>query len=329
MPTDKELYQVIADEMATKNVDAALWAQAMGMGEGDEARTQAAYIRLRFADLKKDAMRAAAPASSAAPRAPANDIFTLRAELRKKLQEQQKMSLYSVLGVQPDASDDVVAAAIADLDSRHHAGISAGEFKYARETLGDAAAREKYDRKLLVDLKVGPARPQRTYSYEYSGEEKASWSAGKTTFAVGVVAIAILGYLVLDFYRAKNDHEIQKAAVNVGSEQVGVQRDAVGVQREAVQSTVSIEQQRIQSENELRQRSLDIAEEQQRRQLDLQAQAQERMRQEQEARLQMQQQQQEEMRRQREQQYWACMNQQLDMRGVTSYDAAARCGRYR
>jgi hypothetical protein len=329
MATDKELYQKIADEIAARNVDAALWAQAMGIADGDEAKTQAAYVRLRFADLKKTTVpRAPGQAGGAGARSAGNDISAVRTELRRKLLELNKMSLYSTLGVQPDASDEVIAAAIADLDSRNMAGLSAAEGKYARQTLGDPVLREQYDRKLLADLKSSLGGAARPHSYEYA-EDKVGWSSGKTSFAIMVLAIAIMGYLALDFYRARNEHDVQKAAVSVNSQAVDVQKDAVGVQREAVQSSTSIEQERLQNENALRQRSLDIAEEQQRRQLDMQAAAQERMRQEQETRLKAQQQQQEEMQRQREQQYWNCMNQQLDMRGVTSYDASARCGRYR
>ncbi len=331
MASDKELYQKIADEIAARNVDAALWAQAMGIADGDEAKTQAAYVRLRFADLKKSTVQphAAGYVSGAGARSTGNDISAVRAELRRRLQALNKMSLYSTLGVQPDASDEVIAAAIADLDSRDMAGLSAAEGKYARQTLGDPVLREQYDRKLLADVQSSLGGPARSHSYEYAAENKVGWSSGKTSFAITVLAIVIMGYLALDFYRARNDHDIQKAAVSVNSEAVGVQKDAVGVQREAVQSTTSLEQERLQNETALRQRSLDITEEQQRRQLELQAAAQERMRQEQDARLKLQQQQQEDMQRQREQQYWNCMNQQLDMRGVTSYDASARCGRYR
>ena len=335
MPTnsimsDKAIYQVIADELKTNNVDPALWTQAIAQAGGEQDKIQATYIRLRFADLKKAASPQTASASglNAGPDLTVQDsrLIPVRAELKKMLATQGKTSLYAALGLQPDASSSLVTAAIADFESSGQVGttISEAEFRYAKETLGDPTAREQYDRKLLNGLAYGGGGQVLSYTYEPVGND-SWWASGKATFVVVVLAMTVVGYLALGFFRERGHHEIQKATVEV-------QKDAVGVQRDAVQSAADIERQRVQSENEMRQRQIDLATEAQRRQMDYQLQAQrdaqDRQRQAEKDRQKMQQEQQENLKAQRERQYWACMNQQLDMKGATSYDASARCAMY-
>ena len=56
--TDEILYRTIGAELeGTK--DAAAWAQALAEANGDPARTEAAYVRLRLQALKKAAISAA------------------------------------------------------------------------------------------------------------------------------------------------------------------------------------------------------------------------------------------------------------------------------
>ncbi len=336
--SDKAIYQAIADELKTNNVDPALWTQAIAQAAGEQDKIQATYIRLRFADLKQAASRQKTPApslNSAGTDLTVQDsrLIPLRAELKKMLAAQGKTSLYAVLGLQPDASSSLIAAAAADMESSGQVGsvISDAEFRYARETLSDPVAREQYDRKLLASLAYGGGAQVQTYSYE-PADSSSWWTSSKATFPVVVMAIALAGYLGLGFFKERGHHEIQKATVDV-------QKDAVGVQRDAVQSAADIERQRVQSENEMRQRQMDMAAEAQRRQMDYQLQAQqaqreaqreaqERQRQAEKDRQKMQQEQQDNLKAQRERQYWACMNQQLDMRGVSTYDASARCAMY-
>ncbi len=332
--SDKAIYQVIAEELKTNNVDPALWTQAIALAAGDSGKVQAEYIRLRFADLKKAAAPQAAPAAGhnkAATDMNVQDsrLASLRTELKKKLAAQGKTSLYATLGLQPDASSSLVAAAIADFESSGQAGTAntEAEFRYAKATLGDPDAREQYDRKLLNSLTYGGGVQVQSYAYE-TADNDSWWSSGKTTFTVIVLAIALFGYLGLDYLRERGHHEIQKAAVDV-------QKDAVGVQRDAVQSAADIERQRVQAENEMRRRQIEMAADAQRRQIDYQQQAQqaqrdaqERQRQAEQERLKIQREQQENQKAQRERQYWACMNQQLSMKDVSSFDASARCSMY-
>lgn len=332
---DKDIYQAIAIEIDTKKVDAALWAQATAIGMGDSGKTQSAYIRLRFEELKS----AASPPSVAfsRPVTSSEDITSqddvalkTRVELKKKLYVQRKSSLYATLGLQPDASDTVVAAAISDLEANHLAGaISAAELKYAKTILGDPESRKQYDQKLMQDMRSLESVRIRTYAYDEAEKDTPLWSARNTSIVIGVLSLAIFGYWGVDFFRATSDHEVKKASVDV-------QRDAVGYQHEEVLSSVEIEKQRIQTESELRLRAMALEEEKQRRQMDYQAQAQDRIRAEQEKRDAMEQQrtvlaqqQTENRNTQRERQYWTCINQQMSNSRISTSDAYARCAMYR
>lgn len=335
MTADKDIYQAIADEMAAKKMDAALWIQATALAEGDPGKTQAAYIRLRFEDIKKSALQSE-PSSEIGggvegASSSNRDMFRMRSELKKKILTHGKANLYTTLGLQPDAGDTAVATAISDMEARSLDGsaVTAAELKYAKTILGDPEMRKQYDRKLMNDILNYENGPVRSYAHESDRKEVSWWSARNTSAVIGILFLTLLGYWMLDYFRVTNGHEIQKS-------EVVVQSDAVGVQREAVQSSADIERQRIRSESEMRQRSMAISEESQRRAYDYQMQAQERMRIDQERRIAMdrererlQQQQAESLKAQREKQYWSCINQQLDYRDATTSDAYTRCAMYR
>lgn len=339
---DKVFYQIIADELAAKKMDAVLWTKAIAIADGDSDKTQAAYIRLRFLDLKHSALsQTASPlginSSRTKPEPLDSGPSRMRSELTKKLHAQRKSSLYSILGLQPDASDAVVAAAIADFESRDQVGssLSMAEFKYAKETLGNSVLREQYDRTLLNSMLNDGNGQVSSYTCETADNESSWWESSKTSAIIGVLFLALFGYLALGFFKARSGHEIQKEVIGVQRDTVGIQRDVVDVQRDAVQSASDINKLKIQADIDMRQRSLGIAEEAQRRQMDNQAQFQERQRQEQERRNAMeqerqklQQQQAENLKVQREKQYWACINQQLSLRNATNSDAYARCAMY-
>ena len=132
--SDKVFYQVIADELKSKTMDRALWTQAFATAEGNPDKTEAVYIRLRFQDLKKSSLL---PVTLAAVdsrstqfeiKPPDSELLQLRARLAKKLLSQGKHSLYSSLSLHPDASDAVVATAIADFESRNQDGVTSSEF---------------------------------------------------------------------------------------------------------------------------------------------------------------------------------------------------------
>lgn len=318
MTTDKQVYQAIADEMAAQRIDGALWAQAIALAEGDPDRTRATYIRLRYAELKPPVQ-----SMSAMPQAQAEgNLRQMRMELKRRLQAQRRNSLYATLGIEPDASDADIAQAIAQLDAG--AMSASAEYRYARTILGDVEAREQYDRQLLDGLNGSSTARMPAHA-----PPQSRWDLGNVPAIVGLFSLALLAYGALDYFKAKDGNEVQQSAIEV-------QRDAVGVQREAVQSAADAQRQRLQAENEMRQRSMALTEEAQRRQMDYQAQQQERMRldqeryrQQEQERVRAQQQQAENYKAQRQRQYWACINQQLDVRGVETTDAYSRCAMYR
>lgn len=340
--TEERIYQNISEEFANGEVDAALWTKATALAEGHPEKTKAAYIRLRFTVLKKSAAADhGRPLATLASRG-ANDsdnkqlsrdeeLFDIRRELARKLATQKKANLYSLLCLQPDASDAVIQAAIAAYESHAHGtpSFSVAEFKYAKETLSNPALRDQYDRKLLASLSDDVSQSGGTYAYESAYGEPSWWESRKTSVIIGVFSVVLFGYLGLGFFKERHSHEIKKEAVDV-------QHETVDMQRETAQGVAAVENDRLKAEAEARQRALSIAEEAQRRQMDYQAQMQERQRLEQERRNAMEmerqrlmQQQAENARAQRERQYWTCMNQQLSVVNLSSADASARCAIYR
>jgi hypothetical protein len=343
---DKKFYQIIADELKTKNVDSALWIQAKATAEGDADKTEAIYIRLRYLDLKKSLLL---PINSLSlvndnkqvpeVKSQVSELTKLRSELAKKLLIQGKKSLYSTLKLHPDASDAVIAASIADLESSNLAdsGISQAEFKYAKDTLSHADLREQYDRQLLISLYSIP-KPYKSNYVEEASHGFSWWESRKTSIIIGVLSITLFGYLWINYQREHHGSEIQK--------------EAVDVVKDAVHSNANTEQIRTQADIELKTRALSLTEERQRQDLELRNRAadqilyQQRTMQEaliqsdlqrQQAEQQRQQAQKEQFEKQaennriaREKQYYACMNQQLlSQRDVTNADASARCAMYR
>lgn len=51
-PDDSGLYEVIADELDSKEYDRGLWTRLFAEKDGDEAKVKAEYIRIRFDELK-------------------------------------------------------------------------------------------------------------------------------------------------------------------------------------------------------------------------------------------------------------------------------------
>ncbi len=337
--SDKEFYRIIADELETKNVDTALWIQAKATAGGDADKTEAAYIRLRFLDLKKSSLPPKSTSfvndngMESGVKLQVTELSKLRSELAKKLVTQGKKSLYSILNLHADASDTVIAAAIADLESKNLAtlGISPAEFKYAKDTLSKADVREQYDRQLFGAISYTP-KPYNSYSYEDESPEYSWWESRKTSVIIGVLSLILFGYLGINYQKERHTTEIQK--------------ETVEVVKDAVHSSSDTEQMRAQADIDYKARTLSLAEERQKQELELRARAadqaleQQRMAQEARAKADWQRQQAEEQRRQaqqeqaenlriaKEKQYYACMNRAITP-GVTSYDASARCAMYR
>lgn len=330
--SDKDYYQIISDELTSKRTDAAIWTQAIAIAEGDPAKTQAAYIRLRLIDLKKSASAPTiSPLDIKKPviesKSPEGGLTGIRSELAKKLQAIGKASLYTTLSLHADASDAVVASAIADYEARAKAGsvATSAEFKYAKETLSNPKLREQYDRKLMESISGGGNGQLRSYAYEPADMEYSWWESRKTSIIIGVLSLTLLGYLALGFFKERGSHEIQK--------------DAIEISRDAIHANADINLQKTQAEIDLNNQNMEyrnrVAEQMQQQQYLQQNRLQEmqnmqierqRLQQEQVEKMKAQQQQQaENMQAQRDQRYWACLNQQLSLPKATSADAYARC----
>jgi len=323
--SNKVFYQVIADELKSRKVDTALWTQAIATAEGNPDKTEAVYIRLRFADLKKSTI-SLAPAetkkSLSEIKQPNSELTQLRSSLTRKLNSQGKHSLYSTLSLQPDASDEVVAMAISDLETRNESGsgVSEAEFNYAKSTLGNPELRAQYDRKLLLSVSNDAQRMGMSYAGAAMGNGYHSESS-KIPLIAGILVLAIIGYFGLAYYKERNTHEIQK--------------ESFETQREVTNSTVG----RTQADIDARNQALRIVDERQRQEMDDRARTtdrlleQQRMEQDRRAqveqqRLNFQQEQAERLRVSKEKQYYACLNGQLLKRGTTSADAYAKCAMY-
>lgn len=332
--SDKEIYQVIADELKNNNIDAALWTQAKEVAGGDPDKTEAGYIRLRFLDIVKSKnppsgviSPVSTPVRVPKPAIRDDELSRIRAELAKKLAAQQKHSLYSTLKLQPDASDTVIAAAIDDLEIGSPAGngVNPAEFNYAKNTLRDPALREQYDRQLLESISYQGARPYRSVAGELA-HEHSWWESRKTSVVIGVLSIVLFGYLGLGYLKTQSSTKLLKEAIDTQKEATHSATDIEKMRTEAdikyKNDALRAQEDRQNQELALRARATDQMLEQQRR-------AQENQRLAEEQRQKIQQEQAENQRINREKQYWACMNLQMSQRDANSFDASARCSMYR
>lgn len=329
--SDKALYQIIADELKNKTMDAALWTQAYATAEGNADKTEAGYIRLRFLDLKKNAPQGS-PQTVVARAEPSirqvdGELIQLRSKLARKLYSQGKHSLYTTLGLNADASEAVVAAAIADLEVNgvSATGISPAEFKYAKDTLGNAAAREQYDRQLMDSLSDRHMTAQHYTAVMDGGH--SWWESGRIAFVIGVLSVALFGYLGLNYFKARNDHEVLKQTVETERE---VAVSASDSNQARVQADIDFRNRALRAEEELLRQEQQYRASTTDRVLEQQRLEQERRAQADQQRLALQQEQAEKLRVSREKQYYACLNQYLlSQRNVTNADAYARCAMYR
>lgn len=340
--SDKEIYQLIAGELETKNVDAALWTQAKETALGDSEKTEAIYIRLRFLELVKSSrppQKSTSLVTVAEVKPKVDELPLMRAELARKLLKQGKYSLYSILKLQPDASNAVIATAISNLESGNleDSGIHPAEFKYAKDTLGNAELREQYDRQLFESISNETTKSYQPYAFEGADNAYPWWDSSKTSVAIGVILLAVIGYLGINYLQVQNSSEIQKIAVESQKEVLHTISDAtqmktqaeVGLKAEA--SRLMTERQN--QEMELRNRAADRMNEEQRIMQESRMQAEQQQKQAQKEQAEKwqkaQQDQAESIRVMKEKQYWACMNMQLSQKNVTSYDAGAKCAMYR
>lgn len=340
--SDKEIYQLIADELKTKQVDSALWTQAKEAALGDPDKAEAIYIRLRFVELVKSPPILGSGALVSLP-APVprelkelNELSHIRRELTTQLANHKKHNLYSILKVSPDADDAAIAKAISDLELNEQAssGIHPSELKYAKETLGNASLRAQYDGQLLESLSNRMSIGNR--SYEALNEEEYApswWESRKASFIIGVFSLSIMGYLGTNYLKEKNSHEIQQQAID--SQKAALQSIANAAQARA-QAEVDLRgdasrfvAERQSQEMELRNRTADRMREEQRQLQESRMLAEQQQKEAQQARETAQQTQAEDLRIRREKQYWSCMNMQLSQQNISSYEASARCTAYR
>ena len=291
--SDDKHFVLIADEIEHNTCDRVLWTRALGESGGDADKTKAAYIRLRLADLRKSAPVPSSvpvsPSAAAGAASPENNrLVLLRAELAEALQAKRKTSFYSVIKATPEATDEEVADAIAAYQARVDSGaaVSTPEFKYAKETLANPKARETYDRRLFVQLNNEASDGVRNRSNGQDRQVAADnvilsmWDSNKSTVIVGAIALAVVGYMLLGFYKEREASATRKKALDA---QVLATRRTLDVatmyadtDKTRVEGSLQNEQQRIAAQGQLANREVAIqesAESRQSRQLEYQANA--------------------------------------------------------
>lgn len=227
----EDCYRQAADEIESGRHDRALWAWALAESGGDADKTRALYIRRRVAAL--------VAAANTAPMAPDTELQRLRSELRRQLALQQKNSLYSVVGVAADCSDRVLGEAIARLCAADQP-LDA-ETRYAVETLGDADARERFDRRLLEQLS------QRQVSARNDHPQAPFGGHGSGLMAlVAVVLLLGAGYLGLGYFKEKSERELRFKEAEARQEEIRRRAEseerAIENQKIAVEASIAAQE---------------------------------------------------------------------------------------
>ncbi len=357
---DESIYAQIADELELGTPDRALWTRATADSDGNADKTKAVYIRLRLADLKRKQAAAAAeslrlvedPAPAAADSSASStsggfsSISSVRAELAAALLRLRKSSFYTVLQLTPEASDADVRDAIEAYEEKIDAGQAKANdaFTFARETLGNPAARAAYDRRLQAQLEdevVAPPREPRSRQRSNTPPPltvQPFWLSGKMV-AVAATGIAlVLVFLGFSFYKERGAIAAKKAEIEAQALKINraADNDATRTvtERALVDGVVRNSERRVEVGSQLANRSLDLQmSAEHRRRVEMEnravqdAQRREDMKQAQERRSKEYQLQNEERKNEGEKRYWACMNAALDR--MSSADANARCGSYR
>lgn len=349
---DEDLYRTIAAELSSGRTDPVLWTKALADADGDQDRTKAHYIRLRFAALRRAQEELARTSESSCAEHVAGELAFMRRELDAACRGGKLHSFYQLIGISPLASDGEVTQAIAAYQAKVDDGTATAspEFKYAREMLGSAAAREAYDRKLHANLheRTGQSTAPTTTALgdALPADTMRSWmSSRKLTFLVGLLAFLSVGYLLKGVSRDVNEQAILK-------ERVATEQEIVRAARESALQQAEISRLAIEKRDAMMERAFGRADQEQRdTQLFLEREA-DRRRQEyaererrQQQRLELQRERQKELAARRQEQarqeadwaaqqeaerqrrYWACMNAELDR--TDSAAAYQRCANYR
>jgi hypothetical protein len=225
------------------------------------------------------------------------------------------------------------------------------EFKYAKESLGNARSRETYDRRIFASAATagGPSSryPGRGQDVTVEAEPVLMqlWESRKATVIVGAVSLCIVGYMLLGFYKEREASAVRKKEIEaqILQTQKNAENDAIRAEAEKAlaHGVVTHTGTAIDRSSQIGNRALDIQLEAESRRrmeseqravanaqrLEMQREAQDRQLAMQEQRTREAKHQMDERRAEREKRYWACMNTALDRNSETT--ANARCAGYR
>ena len=209
----EDIERMIADELRSHHQATGPWVRAMVETDGDFDRARKRYRELRLAQLcaarEGDGLRC------------------VRTELCHELERHSKASIYSVMGLKPDAAEGEVASAIARI-------IVSGstldaEARYAVEVLGSEARRADYDRDLLQQLRSGKvihaAAPRVDQRAAPRRAEPSRRSMRDVWLGLGAVFVG-LTYLGTEYYRDIRSQEIAQEEAARHAAMANVRRNA-------------------------------------------------------------------------------------------------------
>lgn len=210
----EDIERMIAEELRSHHQATAPWVRAMVETDGDFDRARKRYRELRLAQL-------CAAREGDGP-------LRVRTELCHELERHRRASVYSVMGLKPDAADGEVAAAIARI-------VVSGttldaDARYAVEVLGDETRRSEYDRQLLQQLRGGSVSHAATPTREQRALPRSAVASRRPMrdiwLGLGAVAFG-LTYLGTEHYREQRSQEIQQESAARHAAMARTQRVAV------------------------------------------------------------------------------------------------------
>ncbi len=151
----------------------------------------------------------------------ASDIHSLRTELRRQLAFHRRSSLYNVLGLAADCTDEAIAGAVA--------GLTAGgaqpdaEARYAIEILGRPESREAFDRQLLDQLRRPPPLP---VLEPVAPPTRSPWVLPVT---MGIFGLLVLGgaWLGLNAMKESAEREVRRVEAEARAEEARRRAEAI------------------------------------------------------------------------------------------------------
>lgn len=227
--------RMIAEELRSHHQATGPWVQAMVETDGDFDRARKRYRELRLAQL-------CAAREGDGP-------CRVRTELCHELERHKRASIYSVIGIRPDAADGEVASAIARI-------VVSGttldaDARYAVEVLGDEARRSEYDRQLLQQLRGGrvalaaPAQREQRAAPR-SVVPAAPRSMRDIWLGLGAVVVGLV-YLGTEHYRELRSQEIQQEVAARHAAMARAHRVAVEPAAPSPAARVDVSAPRVQS----------------------------------------------------------------------------------